>query len=238
VTITSYNEWYEGTEIEPAVSFGTKYLDMTADYARQFKGEPPPAPSPVEGPCAGGTTFPETGFAICAPMENYWQQYGGLQQFGFPISDAFSEKSALDGNTYTVQYFERAVFELHPENPPPYNVLLSQLGTFQYKKAYPDGAPDQKQNQEAGQLFPETGKWVGGAFLQRWQNNGGLFVNGYPISDEFQEKLADGNTYTVQYFERARFEFHPENAAPYNVLLGALGRLAWDENQWTQPDCC
>jgi len=162
-------------------------------------------------------------------MESYWQQYGGLQQFGFPISDAFDEKSALDGNTYTVQYFERAVFELHPENPPPYDVLLSQLGTFQYKKAYPDGAPDQKQNQEAGQLFPETGKWVGGAFLQRWLNNGGLFVNGYPISDEFQEKLADGNTYTVQYFERARFEFHPENAAPYNVLLGALGRLEWEQ---------
>jgi hypothetical protein len=229
VTITSYNEWYEGTEIEPAVSFGTKYLDMTADYARQFKGEPPPAPSPVGGPCAGGTAFQETGFAICAPMESYWQQYGGLQQFGFPISDALSEKSGLDGNWYTVQYFERAVFELHPENPPPYDVLLSQLGTLQYKKTYPDGATDQKQNQEGGQLFPETGKWVGGAFLQRWLNNGGLFVNGYPISDEFQEKLGDGNTYTVQYFERARFEFHPENAAPYNVLLGALGRLAWEQ---------
>ena len=75
------------------------------------------------------------------------------------------------------------------------------------------------------------GNWVGGAFLQRWQNNGGLFVNGYPITDEFQEQLSDGNTYSVQYFERARFEFHPENAAPYNVLLGALGRLAWDEDQ-------
>jgi hypothetical protein len=55
-----------------------------------------------------------------------------------------------------------------------------------------------------------------------------LFVNGYPISDELEEKLADGKIYTVQYFERARFEFHPENPAPYNVLLGALGVLAWE----------
>jgi polysaccharide biosynthesis protein PslG len=134
----------------------------------------------------------------------------------------------LDGKTYTVQYFERVVFELHPENKPPYDVLLSQLGTLYYRNAYPDGAPNQRQNREAGKLFPETGKWVGGAFLQRWEKNGGVFVNGYPITDEFEEKLSDGKTYTVQYFERARFEFHPENPAPYNVLLGALGRLAWE----------
>jgi hypothetical protein len=28
----------------------------------------------------------------------------------------------------------------------------------------------------------------------------------------------------VQYFERARFEHHPENAPPYDVLLGQFGR--------------
>jgi hypothetical protein len=27
----------------------------------------------------------------------------------------------------------------------------------------------------------------------------------------------------TQYFERARFEYHPENAAPYDILLGRLG---------------
>jgi hypothetical protein len=36
--------------------------------------------------------------------------------------------------------------------------------------------------------------------------------------------LEDGNVYTVQYFERARFEYHPENAPPYDVLLGQFGR--------------
>ncbi|MFL5735444.1 MAG: alpha/beta fold hydrolase, partial [Chloroflexia bacterium] len=40
----------------------------------------------------------------------------------------------LNGKPYTVQYFERAVFELHPENAAPYDVLLSQLGTFQNQK--------------------------------------------------------------------------------------------------------
>jgi hypothetical protein len=46
--------------------------------------------------------------------------------------------SQTDGKPYTVQYFERAVFEKHPENPPPYNVLLSLLGTFTYQKKYPN----------------------------------------------------------------------------------------------------
>jgi hypothetical protein len=41
---------------------------------------------------------------------------------------------------YTVQYFERAVFEYHPENQPPYDVLLSQLGTYQYKAKYGSGS--------------------------------------------------------------------------------------------------
>jgi hypothetical protein len=47
---------------------------------------------------------------------------------------------------------------------------------------------------------------------------------GYPMTEEFEEQLEDGRTYTVQYFERARFERHPENPAPYTILLGQFGR--------------
>jgi hypothetical protein len=34
--------------------------------------------------------------------------------------------------------------------------------------------------------------------------------------------LENGQTYTVQYFERVRMEYHPENQPPYNILLGRL----------------
>src|SRR4051812_41660001 len=44
-----------------------------------------------------------------------------------PVSDEFIEVSALDGKLSMVQYFERALFELHPENQPPFDVLLSSL---------------------------------------------------------------------------------------------------------------
>jgi hypothetical protein len=69
----------------------------------------------------------------------------------------------------------------------------------------------------------ETGHCVWGRFLDRWRELGVPIV-GLPISDQFQEQNTDGKTYWVQYFERARFEYHPENKPPYDVLLGLLGR--------------
>jgi hypothetical protein len=41
-----------------------------------------------------------------------------------------------------------------------------------------------------------------------------------------------GMHYTVHYVERARYEDHPENHAPYNVLLGLLGNRLLREKGW------
>ena len=182
-------------------------------------------------PGDGSRTFPETRKTVTGLFLDYWEQHGGLAQQGFPISELMSEVSDLDGKTYTVQYFERAVFEYHPENEPPFDVLLSQLGTFQYRQKYPDGAPNQQANEAAGsRLFTETGKRVGGVFLDYWEQHGGLAQQGYPISDEFSEVSdLDGKPYRVQYFERAVFEMHPENEPPYDVLLSQLGTFQYRE---------
>ena len=68
-----------------------------------------------------------------------------------------------------------------------------------------------------------------------WEAHGGVAIFGYPISEEFQETSPeDGKRYLVQYFERNRFEWHPENAAPYDVLLGRLGLIAL-QNTGKQP---
>jgi hypothetical protein len=183
-------------------------------------------------------TFPETGKVLRGKFLAYWETNGGLAQQGYPISDELQEKSDTDGKVYTVQYFERAVFELHRENAAPNYVLLSLLGVFRYKQQYPKGAPDQQPNNSAGSvLFSETGKRVGGPFLQYWNANGGLAQQGLPISDEFMEKSGlDGKTYRVQYFERAVFEYHPEKAPQYNVLLSQLGTFRYQAKYGGSPD--
>ena len=67
--------------------------------------------------------------------------------------------SDLDGKEYRVQYFERAVFEMHPENEPPYDVLLSQLGTFQYREKY-EGAGGPGQREAHALVYHEQLKMV------------------------------------------------------------------------------
>lgn len=89
----------------------------------------------------GCQTFRETGHKVCGRFLDYWNTHGGLAQQGFPISEEFTETSLLNGRPYTVQYFERAVFELHPENKPPFDVLLSQLGTLLGRSKYTQGFP-------------------------------------------------------------------------------------------------
>src|SRR5690349_3373131 len=73
-------------------------------------------------------TFPQTGFTVCGKFLTYWKANGGLARQGFPLSKVFEEKNADppagDGKLHQVQYFQRARFEEHTENQPPYEVLL------------------------------------------------------------------------------------------------------------------
>ena len=77
---------------------------------------------------ANNVYFAESKHTLQGDFLEYWRENGDLPVFGYPISEPFTEKSTYDGKSYTVQYFERYRLELHPENQPPYNVELGQLG--------------------------------------------------------------------------------------------------------------
>lgn len=178
-----------------------------------------PASAAVDG-CFDDPNIP----CIAAPFLNYWRDNGGLPIFGFPIS-GLSTEQLENGQSYPVQYFERARFELHEENTDPtQQVLLGAFGRLLYLTD-----PNRPQSTavpkvEGADYFTSTGHNLGGEFRTYWYGNGGLARFGYPISEEFKETLENGQTYTVQYFERARFELHEENADPqYRVLLGLFG---------------
>ena len=66
--------------------------------------------------------------------------------------------------------------------------------------------------------FSQTGYTVQGGFLTFFDQHGGVPIFGYPITNEITE-----NGLTVQYFQRARFEWYPNNQAGAQVLLGLLG---------------
>ena len=176
-----------------------------------------PAAGAAARPGAAMRCFPETGKCVEGRFLDYWDAHGGLAINGYPLSDERQEKLG-DGRYYWVQWFERVRLEYHPQNGPPYDVLLGQFGRLLHP-ADPSVAPAPGRT-----YFAETGHNVGGRFLASWQANGGLAQFGYPLSEEVRERLEDGTEYTVQYFERARFEHHPELAPPNDVLLGQFGR--------------
>src|SRR5262245_10861198 len=70
--------------------------------------------------------------------------------------------------------------------------------------------------------FNEVPDCVEGRFAEYWRQNGGLSVFGFPLGAAHQERIG-GRSYLAHLFERNRFELHPENKRPYDVLLGRLG---------------
>lgn len=175
-----------------------------------------PFATPVQAQ-ADQRCFAETGQCIGGPIRAYWERNGGLAVFGFPITAQAAE--TIEGRPLQVQWFERDRLEIQPDG----RVTAGRLGVERLEQL---GTPWQQGiGAPAGSgctAFPETGHQVCGAFAAYWRANGGLERFGFPVTGVFTAEL-EGRPYSVQYFERRRFEFHPE-IGPDAVLLGLLGR--------------
>ncbi len=160
--------------------------------------------------------FRETGHTLAYSFREFYDDQGGLPIFGLPLTEVFVEHGR------PVQYFERARLEWHGDMG---LVQIGLLGRWAAERhaGHPaftqiDAAP------AGGVFFAATRHALTGSFLRFWRR-GGLSIFGLPISEPFEElNEQDGRVYTVQYFERARFELHPERPAANQVLLGHLGR--------------
>jgi hypothetical protein len=193
----------------------------------------PATAAPVRSDAAPFAYFPETGHNIGGEIKQFFDAYGGLAIFGLPLTEVIQDTET----GLQVQYFERARVELHPELPPEHYVSLTLAGRLlTQQRTDPAFAPVAAASDPARDFFAQTGHTLGGAFRYFWQQNGGLTVFGYPISEEFYEvNPADGQEYLVQYFERARFEYHPDMAGtPYEVQLGHLGRQLLERSPTAQ----
>lgn len=178
--------------------------------------------------------FQETGYCISGRIRTYWEAQGGLRVFGLPIGAQVSVP--IEGKMLTMQQFERNRLELHPNNAAPYDVQLGRLGADRLQQQGRDWFTFPKASGTGCKVFAQTGHAVCGRFLTMWQRYGlsldgkkgvseseSLALFGLPLSGVMTERLSDGKEYQVQWFERARFELHPENTDPYDVLFGLLG---------------
>lgn len=177
----------------------------------------------------GGERFEVTGHSLRGAFRAYWQANGGLARFGYPLTEELIEPEFGSGRPRVVQYFERARFEHFPEfSGTAYEVQLGHLGQAALQRQginwqllpKVDGAPPECL------FFAETGHSLCPPFRAIWEQKGGLSLLGYPLTEAFEViRPETGQSYTMQYFERARFEYFPEfQGTPNEVQLGLLTR--------------
>jgi hypothetical protein len=163
--------------------------------------------------------FPETGHSLRGAFRIAWENNGNVTVFGYPITEEYV--SPTTGRV--TQYFERARFELIMINDQPY-VELGRLGSeITEARIFPKVPPIE--NTEDRRYVAETEHIVQYGFKTIWERYGEARIFGYPISEEIEEQFPDGVWRTVQYFERARFEYWPERADGDRVLITNLGRV-------------
>lgn len=188
-------------------------------------------------PSDGKRCFEQTGFCIEGKIKDYWEKNNGQTLFGYPITEQRADM--VEGKPLQLQWFERNRLELHPENVAPYDVLLGRLGDdrlVQQGRSWPSFG--KVSNAPANcEYFADTGHSLCEPFLKLFRANGlefegeagtkslgeSLALFGKPLGEPQMETNGSGDTVMTQWFERARFEHHPKNAAPYDVLLGLLG---------------
>lgn len=171
---------------------------------------------PARAQTDGLRYFNETGHYVRGEFLKYYESNpNALLLYGYPITEDFVSK---DGKR--VQYFQRARFEYQASLPEGERILLTPLGRHLYVSS---GALNVN-NSFACRAYAETGFAVCFAFLEFFDQYGGVAQFGLPISGfEYHESRI------VQYFEKARFEWQPWRAEGQRVVVSDLGRMYFDK---------
>jgi hypothetical protein len=160
--------------------------------------------------------FSETGHNVSGDFLVFYESNpNAIFLYGYPITEQFTSR---DGKT--VQYFQRARFELHAELPAGQRVLLTTLG----RETFVSTGPVDVAGAFACRAYSETGHSVCFTFLEFFDAYGGVAQFGYPISSfEYHEDRI------VQYFEKARLEWQPWRPEGQRVVVADLGRAYFDQ---------
>ncbi len=196
----------------------------------------------VPAPCASGQcigpqgdskTFPETGIAVRGSFLEYMNKVS-VSSTGLPLSNPWKSVSS-DGKAHYTQCFERQVLEFHEDlaNNCEAVVLGRQLARNRFVARYGANGPRQDLRRltnpnDQVSCFKETPHCIEPIMYDWWQRTGGVAVNGFPISDYFEEESPEepGKKYWVQYFERTVGEYHQAPEGGWYVEGQLLGKYA------------
>jgi hypothetical protein len=173
--------------------------------------------APPAGAATDALYVKATGHYMRGVFRDFWDKNGGLENFGYPVTEEYSDQRS--GKIY--QYFERARFERAQVTATTVQLGLvgrEVVGNRTFETVQPIT------NSKQRRYFAETKHIVQFGFKDVWETRGGLAIFGLPLGEEIEEQLPDGQQHTVQYFERARFEYWQNLPPGRRVLLGALGR--------------
>ncbi len=189
---------------------------------------------------------PETGYPVSGDWLNYYRAHGGAEVLGHPLGTVRPDPA---GGAQYVQYYQRAVFEWHPENPPDHRIQRRLLVNLLYPASQePAVNANDPRSRPKGEptYFPDApGRGLGHYvadyapdgtaihFKEFFDRYGGIDTFGFPKEEP---KVRNGRW--TQRFQGAVLAYYPENDADgllpgsatprrqFRVQMERLGEMA------------
>lgn len=116
-------QYFERARLELRPENPAELRVITSPLGRVLYDLEPPSPViPLPQGDTGCRIIQETGFQVCYAFLDFYDKYGGIDQFGYPVSDL------EEHDTFMVQYFQFARMEWHPELSAGQKVVLTDIG--------------------------------------------------------------------------------------------------------------
>ena len=231
---------FDGTGLSQVLAAGNSPISstVTTDNATTTTA-PIQVPAGTANPAK--VYFTDYSQFVANPLLRFWRLNGRFDAFGGPMSHVIVDQ---DGNT--VQFFQKMALAYYPQlanttwEVRPYALgskfLASQPADIQ--TAAPFAPVAASANTKTQKFFSETGHLVANGFYDLYNKTGGLFVWGYPISEEYETTAYDGQNYKAQLFERGRMLWSQETNSIIDPNFGTqmAATMGVDTSTELNPD--
>jgi hypothetical protein len=180
---------------------------LSMPFGRRALADPiEPKSGTTTEPAVESKYFPQSGHNLDGPFLRAWNDAGGEEVLGFPLSeDRFAEGTGI------VQTFQTVTLVYDPSLDAPWDLQSQHLPDSVRSGLAPVAARQKVAGCPVGhsscQFFDQSGHTISGRIAAFWQAHGDLPIFGMPTTEPFEQS---GAGITLQVFERAVLEDHGE----------------------------